>query len=363
MQVFKQLCRAALASVLVVAMPAFGDISIATWNLKNTGWNNGKDFGMVAHIAQEFDFLAVQEIMSEEGAENLHQALEGESGESWDYMVSHLIGRGSYREAYGFFWRETAVEYVDGAVVFLDTQDVYSREPLSARFRSRYTGDTFAVGNIHVLYGKSVSDRLPEINALEDYWEWLAEVYPGTPRLLVGDFNLDSRHRAFQSLLNSGAVAAVYDGNGTTLSTIEGRYPNHYDHIFLEPAALNVTSRGILRFPSELGISNQRAREVVSDHVPVWIALGSAPAPRLESYHAGAAIPATAANDAVYDCVDLNRSDANVLGRLPHIGEVRAQTIIEGRPWASTQALTSIRGLSDSRVNDILESQQLCSRS
>jgi len=360
MQVFKQLCRAALASVLVVAMPAFGDISIATWNLKNTGWNNGKDFGMVAHIAQEFDFLAVQEIMSEEGAEDLHQALEGESGESWDYMVSHLIGRGSYREAYGFFWRESAVEYVDGAVVFLDSKDVFSREPFSARFRSRYTGESFAVGNIHVLYGDSVSDRLPEINALEDYWEWLAEVYPGTPRLLVGDFNLDSRHRAFQPLLNSGAVAAAYDGNGTTLSTIEGRFPNHYDHIFAEEDALNITSQGILRFPGEIGMSHERARDVVSDHVPVWIALGNAPAPQLGPNKDHVDMPTSAANDPSYDCIAINSSRAGELARLPHIGEARAHAIIDGRPWTSTQALTSIRGLGDARVSDIHSSDLLC---
>lgn len=59
-------------------------------------------------------------------------------------------------------------------MVFLDSQDVFSREPLSSRFLSRYTGETFALGDtlgdIHVLYGDSVSNRLSEINALEDYW-------------------------------------------------------------------------------------------------------------------------------------------------------------------------------------------------
>lgn len=346
--------------VFVMAMPAWGDITIASWSIRNSGWDNGKHFGKVGHIGSTFDFLAVQEIMSEEGGRQLHRALEAESGESWDYLLSHLIGRGSYREAYGFFWRESAVEYVDGAVVFLDSANVFSREPMSARFRSRLTGTTFAIGNIHVLYGNSVRDRLPEINALADYWEWLAEVYPGTPRLLVGDFNLDSRHAAFQPLLERQAVAAVYDGNGTTLSTIDGRYPNHYDHIFKEAGAFNVTSRGIMRFPNEMGMTNARARDVVSDHVPVWIALGNAQVPRLEPYRAGAVLPTIAANDPTYDCIEINDSSAGELARLPHIGEARAQAIIDGRPWAKTQALTAIRGLGDARVKDIHHSGLLC---
>lgn len=352
--------KLAAVVVMMVAMPVWGDITIATWNIQNMGWNNGKHFGKVGHIGASFDLLAVQEIMSEEGAEQLHRALEEESGETWDYLLSHLIGRGSYREAYGFFWRTRTVEYVDGAVVFLDSTDVFAREPMSARFSSRLTGKTFAVGNIHVLYGNSVRDRLPEIEALADYWDWMGEVYPGTPRLLIGDFNLDSRHGGFQALRDRQAVVAVHDGNGTTLSTIDGRYPNHYDHIFKEAGAFNISSRGIMRFPNALGMTHARARDVVSDHVPVWIALGNAQPPRLEPYNAGAALPTVAANDPVFDCVDLNQSATGVLTRLPHIGEARAQSIVEGRPWANAQALTAIRGLGESRVGDIVSSGMLC---
>ncbi len=103
---------------------------------------------------------------------------------------------------------------------------------------------------MHILYVDSVRDRLPEIKGLADYWQWLGEeAYPGVPRILTGDFNLDSEHFVFDTLELLGVEAAYEDGRGTevqryrgtevqryrgtTISTTEGRYPNHYDYIFL----------------------------------------------------------------------------------------------------------------------------------
>ncbi len=127
------------------------------------------------------DIIAIQEVMDPAAVDHLEQLLERQTGELWQSMTSHLIGRGSYREAYSFLYRDASVEYVDGAVVFLDHRDTFSREPYSARFRSRHSGTEFVLANIHVLYGNSVSDRLPEIHALADYWDWLEEVYGDTP--------------------------------------------------------------------------------------------------------------------------------------------------------------------------------------
>ena len=51
--------------------------------------------------------LPCMEVMNEEGAERLHRALEKVSGEAWSYMMSHLIGRGSYKEAYAIYSRDS----------------------------------------------------------------------------------------------------------------------------------------------------------------------------------------------------------------------------------------------------------------
>lgn len=357
----RYLHRLALALLLaLLPVTALADIVIGSWNLRNIGWDNGKRFDQVAQIAQTMDIIAIQEVMEPAAVERLERHLERRTGEAWEAMTSHLIGRGSYREAYAFLYRDASVEYVDGAVVFLDRRDTFSREPYSARFRSRHSGTEFVLANIHVLYGDSVSDRLPEVHALADYWDWLEEVYGDTPRVLACDCNLASEHRDWRPLRDRGVDSVANDG-ATTLSSHHGVYANEYDHLWLVPGRLPVSYAGKLRFPELLGISHEQARATVSDHAPVWITLGDAQRP-LDAFQGAVsnAQAPVAANDPVYDCVDLNRSPRAVLERLPHIGEARSRHVMDGRPWDAPESLQRIRGLGPSRVGDIIDSGLLC---
>ncbi|MCP1675636.1 hypothetical protein J2T57_002786 [Natronocella acetinitrilica] len=52
-------------------------------------------------------------------------------------LHSHAIGRGSYHEFYAFVWRDSAVEYVDGAVAYTNDRDTFARVAYSTRFRAR----------------------------------------------------------------------------------------------------------------------------------------------------------------------------------------------------------------------------------
>lgn len=345
--------------LLLLPTQALAGIVVGSFNVLHLGWSNGKNYEKLAHVAKHFDLLALQEVMTEEGLERLVNEMEAASGERWGVMASHAIGRGSYREMYAFVWRERAVEYAGGAVVYIDARDQFAREPFLAKFRSRHTGQEIAMANIHVLYGNSVGDRLPEIQAMADIWDWMAEVYPGVPRKIVGDFNLAPQHRAWGALRERGAVPAIQTG-ATTLSPRQGRYANLYDNIWKEAGAFQISERGILRFPDLLGITHERARDVVSDHAPVYVALGGA---RLELVPFQARqfdTRVVAANDPAYDCIDLNRSDYQDLTRLPHIGDARARDIQAGRPWQSAQELRRINGIGPARVADIIGSGLLC---
>ncbi|MCA1771789.1 MAG: endonuclease/exonuclease/phosphatase family protein [Halomonas sp.] len=224
----------------------------------------------VAHVAQHFDFLAVQELMDPAALGQLEQAIEGASGEPWSSMASDDLGRSSYREHYGFLWRESEIEYDRGAVVFLDSRDVFAREPYSAKFTALESGQQFAAATVHVVYGDSVSDRLPEIEALADYWQWLEEVYPGTPRLLMGDFNLRPSHEGWAELRDLGATPAITEG-ATTLGTTDGVWSNLYDNIWHSDQA-PITDSGIIQFPDLLPGNHTAVRDSVSDHAPVkWL--------------------------------------------------------------------------------------------
>src|SRR3546814_8734241 len=104
--------------------------------------------------------------MSEEGIERMRVAAEHRTGESWSVMTSHLIGNGSYQEAYSLLWRESSVEFVDGAVVYLDDRDVFAREPFAARFQTTDGGFRFVLASIHAIYGDNVDRRQGEARAL-----------------------------------------------------------------------------------------------------------------------------------------------------------------------------------------------------
>ncbi|APE30654.1 endonuclease [Halomonas aestuarii] len=345
--------RYLLAGVLaLIPLLARADVVVGSWNIEHLGWNNDKALPQVAHVANHFDLLAVQELMDPLAMVRLEEHLEAVSGEAWSSMASHALGRGTYEEHYGFLWRESEVAYEDGAVVYIDHGDVFSREPYSARFRDAATGDRFTLATVHVVYGDRVGDRLPEIAALADYWQWLDEIAPDTPRLLAGDFNLPPDHPAWEALRARGARPAP-EGR-STLATTAGQYASLYDNLWYDAGRLTPSDRGILRFPELLPLAHQAARERVSDHAPVYVAL-----------HGAALVATRAAGGELVarppraGCIDLNASSANRLAQLPHVGPARAADIIAGRPWRVSE-LRQINGIGDGRLADIRRSGLLC---
>ncbi|QOR40220.1 endonuclease [Billgrantia diversa] len=346
--------RLFVAWLAMTPLLALGDIVIGSWNIQHLGWDNNKRFDKVAHVASHFDFLAIQELMNEAALERLKQEVEEITGESWSSMASHALGRSTYREHYAFLWRDSAVEYDSGAVIFIDHRDMFAREPYSAKFRSLRTGQEFAAATVHITYGRRIGDRLPEIEALADYWQWLDKVYPDTPRLILGDFNLRPEHPGWEPVRELGVIPAITQ-RATTLGLADGRYANLYDNIWKISGSLDVTERGIVRFPELFGIGHERARDVVSDHAPVYLTLGSA------------TLELTAFDGSLHDlaeasvlCIDINATEADLLTDLPHVGPARAEAIEAGRPWQSLQDLSRIRGISPGRVDEIQASGLLC---
>lgn len=204
-----------------------------------------------------------------------------------------------------------------------------------------------------MVYGDIVSDRLPEIAALADYWQWLDEIARGAPRLLMGDFNLEPNHGGWAPLRALGAEPAIAEGR-TTLATSAGSYSNLYDNIWYDASALTTSDRGILRFPDLLTMGHQEARDRISDHAPVYVGLSGA---KLYPEHATNGTSVSRASTP--ECIDLNTSSVS-RDKLPHIGPARAEDIVEARPWASADHLTCVNGIGTARVQEIQASDLLC---
>ncbi len=207
----------------------------------------------------------------------------------------------------------------------------------------------------HEIYDFSIGDRLPEIEALASYWEWLDEVYPDTPRLIAGDFNLIPDHQGWSPMRELGAVPAISEG-ASTLGLSEGVWANLYDNFWKTPGRLNVTDRGIVQFPALFDVDHVSLRDTVSDHAPVWIALGDATL-ELMAFDDNAY---ESANDEVY-CIDLNEATADQLSELPNVGPARAGQINEMRPWGRIEELTWVSGLGTASVKAIVASELVCS--
>lgn len=356
----QHLVLAGFIALALAGVPGLvGAAVIGSWNLEHLGWNNDKRLDRVARVAGRFDLLAVQELMDDEALTRLERELEAVSGEDWSSMASHAVGRGSYQEHYGFLWRESRVVSLGGGAVYLDRGDVFAREPFSATFRDRESGDPFVAATVHVVYGDGLADRRPEVEALADYWQWLDEAYPETPRMLMGDFNLAPDDDAWAPLRALGAVPALSD-QATTLGHAPGRYASAYDNLWYRPDRLSPSMLGMLRYPALAGLQHGEAREHVSDHAPVYLALHQG---ELEALPPGAGVVADAGGaslGATAGCIDLNASSVASLEQLPHIGPARAEAIVAGRPWSGSGELMRLDGIAAGRLADIRDSGRLC---
>ena len=62
-----------IASAVLALSPTLApaDMILGSWNVRQLGWDNGKEVEKVAHVAQSMDLIALQELMDESALEEL----------------------------------------------------------------------------------------------------------------------------------------------------------------------------------------------------------------------------------------------------------------------------------------------------
>jgi len=246
-------------------------LRLVSWNIANMGGSKSDDeIAVMADVlAPAADVVAIQEVItSEPGADAVIRLTEAlrQRGGAWDWTISNpTSGRGS--ERYAYLWHTDRVR-IDGPC-FLD--DVLApqvdREPFLCAFSTG--GEPILVASFHAV--PSSRDPARENVLLEG----LDHRYDAADLVIVGDFNLPSRHSAFDGLRARGFVSALDDAL-TTLKTVRTPAGEHranpYDHVFYEADELVVRRAEVLDFAA--GYSDLREARNVSDHLPVLVELG-----------------------------------------------------------------------------------------
>jgi endonuclease/exonuclease/phosphatase family metal-dependent hydrolase len=275
------------------------NLIVGSWNIRDFGafhraWteNSGspkrnlRGLVLIAEIIQCFDVIALQEVKRNTTA--LRFLMQHLLGPHWAVILTDVTAGSkgnAERLAYLYDTRRVTPSGLAGQIVLPptlegDPVEQFDRTPYMVGFRAG--GERFTLLTVHIRYGSSPTDRLPELQQFARYTagEIRDRVRSGSsteePNLVVlGDFNIDRRqgNPLFDAFVETGlwVPEALRE-----VRTTYGTEAKHYDQIawFRDDFELKPTGRaGKVDFAGrvfqELTRSQMSFR--VSDHFPLWI--------------------------------------------------------------------------------------------
>lgn len=239
-------------------------LRVATWNVRRLG-HGKKSLERVAEIIDDFDVVALQEVMSPEGVAELLAHLPGWQAE----LSARPVGRGSYEEWYAVLYRAPIVN-VERAFVVDDEGDAFAREPFVVCMRAR--SFDFCVVAIHVIYGNQARARDQEIDALGHVMRGLRAREREQDWIVAGDFNRMPGAPGWDDLIQAG-FGFTAEGELRTSLGKDG-YRNAYDHILVDRRATAELDGPAMRIDivarACAGDFDACSRDL-SDHAPVMV--------------------------------------------------------------------------------------------
>lgn len=279
-----------LVEVELVDVVAY-DLRLGNWNIQKLGQEPDHDYPvMVAVIEENFDVVAIEEVMVADGAPNGFFTLLSALGPGWDGWVTSRPRPNaltSYAEYYAVVWRVGFVRPCPGWVGLIYHEDnpggvggtgenLFSREPAFVCLQAGWNMQTehatvgfdLVLAAYHALWASGDETvTSAEVDHIDDVFVSMAGAVPGEGDLLVaGDFNLDRETVA--SLVDAEVLTV---GTGSTLTTSGGISDNLIDHVLI----LDTTATSELASVPQVldvrsySLSDILYRETVSDHLPV----------------------------------------------------------------------------------------------
>ena len=289
------------------------NLLVATWNIRAFGsltrkWTAGESDspkrdlrGLLAigEIIRRFDVVAVQEVKGDLRAlRDLMKWL----GRDWAFLMTDVnLGAAGNSERMAFLFDERRVKTSGLACELVVPQEwldevregalqrQFARTPYAVSFRS---GDqTFILTTLHVDYGDSSAERIPELKGIARWMrDWADRTNAWSQNLIaMGDFNIDRKHDPLWQAFTSTGLTVAADLENAPRSIFadpdEPTTDKYYDQI-----AWFETTRGASRlsleyrsggyadflphFYRDTSLTKNEISYRISDHYPLWVEFG-----------------------------------------------------------------------------------------
>ncbi len=301
-----------LSAALDGAVPAKAldrNLLIATWNIRAFGeltesWKAQETdepkrdlhaLACIAEIVRRFDVVAVQEVKANlKGLRHLLKAL----GPDWGFLLTDVTrGAPGNDERMAFLYDTRRVKPSGLACELVVPKEwlarvdadalheQFARTPYAVSFLS--AGQTFILVTLHVVYGGSPADRVPELKAIAQWMAaWAKDSNAWHHNLIaLGDFNIDRQGDPLYTAFTSTGLHSPDDLNAaprTIFDTSAGGQPTaFYDQIAwftgeggMPALSLAYVKGGHVDFVphamTALGLTRQQLSWRLSDHYPLW---------------------------------------------------------------------------------------------
>lgn len=280
------------------------NLLIATWNIRAFGditeaWQSGKDDSprrdmhslyLITAIVERFDVIAIQEVKANiAGLREMMDIL----GDDWSFILTDVTegdaGNGE-RMAFVFDTRRVKLSGLASELVVPQEQldknisagalrQQFARTPYAVSFKSKH--ETFILVTLHILYGKSSEDRIPELKAIADWMaKWASDVNSYSQNLIaLGDFNVEKRGDLLHETFISSGLFIPEDLAAVTRSIFNTS--KFYDHIAwfngkskTPKLSLEYIKGGNFDFVPHVlknrDLNTQQISWMISDHYPLW---------------------------------------------------------------------------------------------
>ncbi len=293
------------------AIPLKSDTNllVATWNIRSFSsltrkWNSGskdspkRDYRALAAIImilQRYDVIAIQELKG-----NLRALREMMKylGKDWSFLMTDVTGgsKGN-NERLAFLFDRTRVQPsgLAGELVVPPERlqrlgedalrEQFVRTPYAVSFLRKDV--TFILVTLHIIFGKSKQDRIPELKEIADIFkDWARRSNRWHHNLLcLGDFNIDRKGSSlFDAFTSTGlTIPKELENQPRTIFDDENDpcKNSYYDQIAWFTGGkealidLSVQAGGIFNFLpyvyTNKTFSKNSISHRVSDHFPLWV--------------------------------------------------------------------------------------------